>query len=282
MKVCIADNLAKISDGVFSQASLSNGAEALIGTYAFSFQIYCDFCGYSNIAQGLGKWLGFDFATNFRTPLFATNPQEFWRRWHISLSLWFRDYLFNPLCLIWRKNSQVKIYISIFVTMTLIGLWHGAAWHYIAMGCYWGILIIVQEILRKSKLIKSMTRAYSNNFIHILKKAAGIILFFQLANLGFLLFRAETMNQVYSILTAILTRFQLSSYVINMCLEMLWLIAPVLFIGVLEYKNNDVNFILKWPYWPRLCVYAILSGLAILDIWSIGFQMGKNFIYLQF
>ncbi len=284
MKVCIADNLAKIVGDVFSQATFPNGAVVLMAVYAFTFQIFCDVGGYSNIAQGLGKFLGFDLMVNFKTPFFVTNPLEFWRRWHISLSTWFRDYLFYPLCAAWGKKSRGKMYLSIFVTMALIGLWHGAAFHYVVMGCYWGVLIILYNLLRMSSFMKhKLPKIAQNPVVNFLKNGIGIIVFFQLISAGFLLFRAQTMSQAYYMAMAVVTRFKFAPYVMNIGLQVLWLIAPVLLIGVFEYKNNDNNvFIVQWPAWMRWCVYAILSGLVIANAWTGGIQVGKQFIYLQF
>jgi D-alanyl-lipoteichoic acid acyltransferase DltB (MBOAT superfamily) len=122
-KVVIADNMAPIVNSIFSRdvAQLS-GAECLMGVYAFAFQIYGDFSGYSSIAKGVAKWLGFDLMTNFSAPYLATSPQDFWRRWHISLSTWLRDYLYIPLG--GNRGGRLFTYRNLLLTMLLGGLWH--------------------------------------------------------------------------------------------------------------------------------------------------------------
>ena len=124
-KVVIADNMAEIANAVFqSPTSSLSGIDCLIGVYAFAFQIYGDFSGYSAIARGVAKWLGFDLMVNFNLPYFAQSPREFWRRWHISLSTWLRDYLYISLG--GNKHGTIATYRNLMLTMVLGGLWHGA------------------------------------------------------------------------------------------------------------------------------------------------------------
>ncbi|MEI7751816.1 MAG: MBOAT family O-acyltransferase, partial [Candidatus Omnitrophota bacterium] len=126
-KFFIADNLAVIADKVFNAAPPYNGMEVLLAVYAFAFQVYCDFDGYSNIARGLGKCMGFDIMINFNLPYFSTNPQVFWNRWHISLSTWLRDYLYTPIVFSGRRWGAKGAAFALMVTFMLCGLWHGAA-----------------------------------------------------------------------------------------------------------------------------------------------------------
>jgi alginate O-acetyltransferase complex protein AlgI len=125
----IADSLANIVDPIFASDPPYSGTIVLIGTYAFVFQVLCDFDGYSNIARGLGKTMGFDIFVNFNLPLFATNIQDFWRRWHMTLSAWVRDYLYISLG--GNRKGNIRTYINLMISMVAIGFWHGAAWHYI-------------------------------------------------------------------------------------------------------------------------------------------------------
>ncbi len=130
-KVVIADNMAPIADSIFS-APLADlaGPEIALGVIAFAFQIYGDFSGYSAIARGVANWLGFDLMTNFEMPYFAYSPSDFWRRWHISLSQWLRDYLYIPLG--GNRGGVYFTYRNLMITMLLGGLWHGANWTFIA------------------------------------------------------------------------------------------------------------------------------------------------------
>ena len=139
-KVVIADNMAPIVNYIFSRdVSTLSGAEVLVGVYAFAFQIYGDFAGYTDIARGVAKWLGFDLMLNFRMPYFATSPSDFWQRWHISLSSWLRDYLYIPLG--GNRQGTLLTYRNLMLTMVLGGLWHGAAWTFVAWGFFHGLIL---------------------------------------------------------------------------------------------------------------------------------------------
>jgi len=144
-KIFIADNLAKMVNPVFSAAAPYDGVKVLSALYAFAFQIYCDFAGYSNMARGLGKCMGFDIMVNFNLPYFATNPRDFWRRWHISFSTWLRDYLYIPLG--GNQKGPLITYRNIALTMLLGGLWHGANWRFVIWGGYQGLLLIIHRLL---------------------------------------------------------------------------------------------------------------------------------------
>ena len=138
-KVVVADGLAPIVASIFSARSPSGG-EVTVAVYAFAFQIYCDFSGYTDIARGVAKLMGFEFMLNFRLPYLAANPKEFWKRWHISLSTWLQDYLYVSLG--GNKGGPARTYRNLMTTMVLGGLWHGAAWNFVAWGFYHGSLLI--------------------------------------------------------------------------------------------------------------------------------------------
>ena len=132
-KVVIADNMARLVNTVFAvPVSQLTGAECLVGVYAFAFQIYGDFSGYSSMAQGLARWMGFNLMSNFRMPYLAVSPSDFWRRWHISLSQWLRDYLYVGLG--GNRLGKLMTYRNLLLTMVLGGLWHGAGWTFLVWG----------------------------------------------------------------------------------------------------------------------------------------------------
>lgn len=144
-KVVLADNLAPLADMVYQNTTFSGPAVAL-GTVAFAFQIYCDFSGYSDIARGTARVLGFDIMVNFNLPYAAANLREFWRRWHISLSTWLRDYLYIPLG--GNRGGKARTCLNVFLTMLLGGLWHGAAWNFVLWGVWHGAGLVVQRVVR--------------------------------------------------------------------------------------------------------------------------------------
>lgn len=144
-KVVIADRLGPIVDIVFADPTAFGSGDRWLATLAFAGQIYCDFSGYTDMALALCILLGFDFPLNFRSPYLALGPQEFWRRWHISLSTWLRDYLYIPLG--GSKHGILRMYFALFMTMLLGGLWHGADWTFVIWGAYHGVLLIVERLV---------------------------------------------------------------------------------------------------------------------------------------
>ncbi|MEO0660529.1 MAG: MBOAT family O-acyltransferase, partial [Planctomycetota bacterium] len=143
-KTVIADQAQVIAGPLFAaDASTLSGLEPFTAVLAFTIHIYCDFSGYSDIARGLAKLMGFEFMLNFRLPYFATGPSDFWNRWHVSLSTWLRDYLYIPLG--GNRGGHLSTYRNQFLVMALGGLWHGAAWPYVLWGSYHGVLLVIER-----------------------------------------------------------------------------------------------------------------------------------------
>ena len=140
-KMFIADNLADLVDAVFDPSATPNGLDVLVAIYAFAFQIYGDFAGYSNIARGLSKLMGIELNVNFLFPYFVISPAAFWRNWHISLSTWLRDYLYIPLG--GNRGGEARTTRNLMITMVLGGLWHGAAWTFVLWGAYQGVVLVI-------------------------------------------------------------------------------------------------------------------------------------------
>lgn len=191
-KVVIADNLAMIVDRTFAAGSGASGAEYLIAIYAFAYQIYCDFSGYSDMARGLAALMGIDLMINFDRPYLATDPRDFWRRWHISLSTWLRDYLYIPLG--GNRLGARRTAWALFATMVLGGLWHGAAWTFIAWGAFHGALLVGHRFL-----IQRSSAPVPHSRVRLW---ASRIVMFHLVAFGWLLFRAESLSQVGEVLAS--------------------------------------------------------------------------------
>jgi len=147
MKVVIADRLAMVVDYSYNDPVSHNGLTLLLATFFFTFQIYCDFAGYSSIAIGCARIMGFNLMENFDAPYFSKSISEFWRRWHISLSTWFKDYLYIPLG--GNRVSEWRLYFNYFLVFTISGLWHGAAWTYVIWGALHGVYLIAAMVLKK-------------------------------------------------------------------------------------------------------------------------------------
>jgi alginate O-acetyltransferase complex protein AlgI len=264
-KVVIADNLATIADSVFNGDVPLNTLNVLIGVYAFAFQIYCDFSGYSDIARGLARLMGFDLMLNFRNPYFARNPSDFWRRWHISLSTWLRDYLYIPLG--GNRKGPRRTYINLSLTMLLGGLWHGAAWTFVAWGAYQGALLAIHRAI-----VGDARRS---------EKASGIlpvIGMFHLACIGWLLFRAQSMGQVGQMVAGLLQPAALTLGDLSPWLMFAFLCAPLWFVQYFQEKTGDMLAPMKLSILPRTALLATI----FLMIWTLGNTGSRAFIYFQF
>ena len=275
LKVFVADNLAKIVDPVFSSEFPYSGVKILIALYAFAFQIFGDFAGYSNIARGLGKCMGFDIMVNFNLPYFATNPSEFWKRWHISLSSWLRDYLYIPLG--GNRKGSFMTYRNLAITMLLGGLWHGAAWTFVVWGGYQGVLLIIHRLFQP--LLKKIPSP-KNIFIGKIWFLIRVIFFFHLICLGWLIFRSESMTQLYNMLSSLIFNFRFIRYIgiKTISLEVLSFVWLLLGIQIFQYYKNDLMVILKTRTLTRAVIYLTIFYSLIL----FGVEGGKEFIYFQF
>jgi D-alanyl-lipoteichoic acid acyltransferase DltB (MBOAT superfamily) len=270
-KVVIADNLAKhIVDPLFNQWATIDGGLALVAIYAFAFQIYCDFSGYTDAARGIAKCLGFELALNFNLPYFATSPQDFWARWHISLSTWLRDYLYIPLG--GSRGSTLKLYRNLMLTMIIGGLWHGAAWTFVLWGTYQGILLVGHRLARPW-----LDRIHPTEPIdRACWKLVRMVATFHVICFGWLLFRAQYVTQARGMLRAIVERpaIPAASYL----LPVLILVLPLLAYQAVQYLSKDLDVIVRTPWYVRsvfytACFYAFVLG---------GEFGGSQFIYFQF
>ena len=194
-KVVLADNMAPLVAAAFDDPGSASPLTALTGVYAFALQIYGDFSGYSLIARGLAALMGFDLMQNFRMPYFATNPSDFWRRWHISLSTWLRDYLYIPLG--GNRRGRGRTHVNLATTMLLGGLWHGAAWSFVAWGAFHGALLIGHRLLTPILARIQPTRSYAA----AAWRAVRMLGFFHLVCLGWVLFRIEDLGDVWTLVS---------------------------------------------------------------------------------
>lgn len=180
MKLVIADNLASYVDHIFSSPMEFQSREIILATMAFGIQLYCDFGGYSNIALGTARMIGFKFPMNFSNPYLAINPQDFWHRWNISLSYWLRDYLYIPLG--GNRKGTIQTYLNLIVTMIACGLWHGATWNFLLWGGYHGGLLSLHRLIRLPE----------NRIISLV----GILITQYLIFLGWLIFKVNNINNL--------------------------------------------------------------------------------------
>ncbi len=270
-KVVIADQIASVADAAF-RADQTSVPEVMVAVYAFAIQIYCDFSGYTDIARGSARCLGFDLMLNFNLPYFSTNPSDFWRRWHISLSTWLRDYLYIPLG--GNRKGSRRTYINLMLTMVLGGLWHGAAWTYVLWGLYQGILLCIHRLI--SPWLGNRPDQPKGGVGYWLRVAC----FFQLICFGWLLFRAGSVGQVWRMMNVFLFNFNLTPRTLKLDDMLVFLSCTALFFGVqlIQWYKNDLKFVLRLPFLLRTAVYTA----GILAFIFFGSKGGQAFIYFQF
>lgn len=271
-KIFIADNLAGIVDSAFADPSIP-GAHSLLAVYAFAFQIFCDFSSYSDIARGTAKILGIELMRNFKFPYFVSNPQQFWRHWHISLSTWLRDYLYISLG--GAKGSMAKRIRNLMLTMLLGGLWHGAAWTFIIWGLYHGLLLAIYHSLR-STIEKTVAKFPASG---AWLKLPAVLLMFNLTCFGWLIFRASSMQQVQQIIYSIFNNFQdQSGEAFHQFSRFLLLTAPLIVMQGIKYWKENEFIILHQSPAIRCGVYMVMFYLFVIG----GEFGGKQFYYFQF
>jgi D-alanyl-lipoteichoic acid acyltransferase DltB (MBOAT superfamily) len=265
-KVVIADALAPYVNRAFASSLTSGWVDLLIGVYAFAFEIYGDFAGYSDIARGSSRLLGIELPLNFDQPYLSRSITEFWRRWHISLSTWLRDYLYIPLG--GNRGSSLATYRNLIVTMLLGGLWHGAAWTFVIWGAYHGTLLATERAVGIDGVRPGRLAA---------RDLPRVIVTFHLVCVGWVLFRAPNLSVTGHILQGIVS---LRSGPISF--DAISVLVPVaalaVFIDLAQRQANDHVAMLTWPVLSRAGVFAVFIGAIV--VFSGGTPV--PFIYFQF
>ena len=281
-KMVIGDRLAQVVEwGFASPLPPFTDLNAWLIIYAFAFQIYADFAGYTDIARGLSKIMGFELVENFRAPYLVTNPSAFWRHWHISLSSWLRDYLYIPLG--GNRRSELRTYVNLMITMLLGGLWHGAGAAFVLWGLYHGMLLAMHRFwsqIRGTGDTGGRDAKTPSGWTGKLKRTLSVILFFHLTCFGWLLFRAGSLpahfsqvDMVAHYLKAMFTPLH------NGWDGILWGVLLLSAVGLfLQWKHDLMERFSEWPT-PWKAVALVVVGLAIA---SVGVFEGAQFIYFQF
>jgi len=278
-KLVVADRLALYVNDVYAAPQNFNGLQLTVATVFFAYQIYCDFSGYSDIAIGTARVLGFELMENFNTPYYSRSISEFWHRWHISLSTWFRDYLYIPL-----GGSRVGIprwIINILITFGVSGLWHGANWTYVIWGLLNGFYLLLGSAT--SNLRSRAFRAVGLPDTSAVRKLIGVAGTFGFTLLAWVLFRAKTLDDAGYILTHFCTnwdfaavktpQFQLKYFPVAV-----GAIISLETIQLLQARTTVLSYIPKMPWVLRWATYI----LCIFAIILFGVYHKTQFIYFQF
>lgn len=263
-KVVIADNLDPLVEMVYGTGTAA-GPLVILATLAFGLQIYSDFSGYSDIARGIAKMLGFDLMQNFALPYFAGNVREFWRRWHISLSTWLRDYLY--LSLGGNRRGRIRTHFNLLITMLLGGLWHGAAWNFVLWGLWHGVGLSVHRIWSSHRPGPVTGWRY----------LAGWFLTMLFVFYGWLLFRAGSWGEIVA-MTGALTDLNVPAWWQSYSLVLAVFSAPILLVQLWQSRSGKMNLMLQLPRSSR----AAFQGLMIVAVVIFWEKEKVPFIYFQF
>jgi alginate O-acetyltransferase complex protein AlgI len=276
-KMFFADNIAPLVNDVFSSPIGSESLTIILGSIGFSIQVYGDFSGYSDIAIGAAMILGIKIPPNFNKPFFAKTPAEFWKRWHISLSSWVRDYLYFPL--IWsKKNSRLRISLGIIISMTLLGVWHGTGWNFVLFGFAWGIVLASHQLILSSFPQVRKITFFKTRMGTIL----SIIVTQYITLFTFMIFRVPEFDELfYSMQKFVILDFQtentfelIKSHEIAIVLMIIFVILHFISFKMGNLPERISN--LKHRYW-----FIFILIIALLILLSYGGN-AEQFVYFQF
>lgn len=289
LKIVLADRIAILVDTVYGPNYTDfGGIHVIVATVLFAVQIYCDFGGYSTIAMGTAKLLGIDLMENFNTPYLSMSCAGFWRRWHISLSSWFRDYVYIPLG--GNRKGRLRKYFNLLLTFGVSGLWHGANWTYVIWGLLNGVYQILGDILKpvRAKLIRIMALD-QNSLGHRLLR---VFTTFVLVDISWVFFRAQSVSAALHMLRSMIyvrpwslidgSLYELGLNQNNFTL-MLICIGILLFADLMKYKGVCIRQVIaRQDYWFQALTIAFsVSAILLFGVWGKQYD-AASFIYFQF
>jgi D-alanyl-lipoteichoic acid acyltransferase DltB (MBOAT superfamily) len=284
-KMVIADNIAPIVEGVFGDPAACTAGELALGTVLFAVQIYCDFSAYSEIASGLARLFGFELMRNFATPYFSQSLGEFWRRWHISLTSWFKDYVYLPLG--GSRVSKLSQLRNVLVTFLLSGIWHGASWNFVLWGALNGLAVLPETLSPRRKTLHAEDTPGGDGIVPSWRTLARMSLTFGLVCVGWILFRARNLGDSLTILHRLATEaWQLEGYFLGLLRVDdgplgYFLLAAIGALFAVEWLQRRQPHALAIAGWPQPVRWAAYSGLTVLIVLSGTFS-STQFIYFQF
>lgn len=270
IKMVIADNLAVFVDKLYAAPENYSSGSILSGIFLYSFQIYCDFYGYSVVAIGTALILGVKLMDNFKTPYLAKNIDEFWQRWHISLSTWFRDYIYFPLG--GNRVSKFRWVLNILIIFIVSGIWHGANWTFIVWGALYGCLYLIENTINKMVGIKKEARSFSVKHILLALKT------FVLVSFIWVFFRSQSIGEAITIFQLVFHPVQNASAALQVPI-FVWIWLGVFIVSdIILYNKRFDSWVEKLPIWGRWTIY----GLLIFSIVVYAGLESFPFIYFQF
>lgn len=281
-KLVIADRLGMFVNYVYENPTQHTGITIILATILFAYQLYCDFSGYTDIARGSARILGFELMLNFNRPLVAKSLRDFWNRWHISLTTWFRDYVLYSLPYV--KNNQVKYSLfnrNLIITFVLMGLWHGASWTFIIFGLFHGIMLVVETVTEKAR--HKFSEFTGLNKFQKLGSSLGLIYMFSMVTVSLYFFRAKSISDSFLLLknsfdfsnTGETLRYLLRDN------ELTFGILMIICLMLAEYLHSKRNLILEVASKPLFIRWTLYSGFVFFVL-LFGVLHQEKFIYFQF
>jgi D-alanyl-lipoteichoic acid acyltransferase DltB (MBOAT superfamily) len=280
-KVVIADRLAVAVNQIYNNPTEYTGVPLILATYFFAFQIYCDFSGYSDIAIGSAQIMGFKLMDNFKRPYLSKSVSEFWKRWHISLSSWFRDYLYIPLG--GSRVAKFRLYINLMIVFLVSGLWHGANWTFIVWGALHGFYLVFSIWTKstRAKLNKLLNFQPSSTLLNLMK----IFFTFHLVIFAWIFFRANTLSDAYYIITHLFKgiEFKITGYGLSIgTFEFTVAIFAIFLMEIIQYTQEKIqirlwlagrSLLFRWASYYMMTIVILIFGY---------FESNTDFIYFQF
>ena len=282
-KMVIADRLAVLVNTAYAQPSDFSGFQLLVAALCYSIQIYCDFSAYSDMAIGSARIMGFKLMTNFKSPYFSASMQEFWRRWHISLSSWFRDYLYFPLG--GNRKGKWRGYLNIIIVFLVSGLWHGAALTFIVWGLLHGLLQVLGKILEplRSAVKRGLHISEDSRVFHVCK----VLFTFLLVTFTWIFFRADSLTEALFVIKSIACSAFVYAPISALglpCAELFVLLVCTVALFVADHAQNKFNLAkrINDSYLPRGAVYfVLLAAILLFGHYGAGFDP-MDFVYFKF
>lgn len=272
-KAVIADYISQYNNWIFDDPSGYSGFECLMGIIGYTLQIYLDFSGYSDLSIGLAALLGFHLCDNFQLPYQSSNLSTFWRRWHMSLSFWFRDYLYIPLG--GNRKGKFRTYLNNFITMLVAGLWHGASWMFVIWGALHGIGLIIHKAVQKTPLALKDDRGWG--------RVAGTLVTFIYVAIAWVFFRSDSVETAVNVLVQAFTQVDFAYLVPFVAARPVWTaMVVVAYLWVFSVRGRYVHHLHVWfvraPWIVKLLLFVIVVQLVI----HFSQDSVRPFIYAQF
>ena len=284
-KVAVADTLALLVNYVYENPSSASSWQIVLALLFFSVQVYCDFSGYSDLAIGTAKLFNINLSTNFKTPFFSKSMKEFWGRWHITLSTWFRDYIYIPLG--GNRSTEFKWHRNLFLVMLISGLWHGASWNFVIWGGLHGAFLVFENLIKPHvpKFLSTANRKPWRGLWNLVSIGYPFLAF----TIALLLFRAKNLQDVSTLIQGLhLTSIIHESFLTNLQavyeepIHMISLGISLVILGTVDYKIRNSSIDYQLNKLPRLLNYVLYSLLIIWLLFAGTFSQPQEFVYFQF